>query len=74
MKFFSAIIVTALLSFLGAQVLPWWIIAMAGFLVAFVVDQHPFKAFLAGFLAGFLAWGIPAFIIDQGNDHVSTLR
>ncbi|MET0244503.1 MAG: hypothetical protein ABW174_13585 [Flavitalea sp.] len=74
MKFITAVLMTTLLSYVGALFLPWWIIAVAGFLVGFVVLQHPFKAFFSGFLAGFLVWGIHAFIIDQGNDHVLATR
>ncbi|RYG06166.1 MAG: hypothetical protein EOO02_01495 [Chitinophagaceae bacterium] len=74
MKFISALLITASISFLGALVLPWWVIAVSGFVVAFVIIQHPFKAFLAGFIAGFLAWGIHAFVIDQANQHVMATR
>lgn len=70
MKFFVALLLTALLSFAGALFFPWWIIALAAFVVAAFIPQTSLKAFIAGFLGLFLLWGIQATLIDANNHHV----
>ncbi|HEX8356389.1 MAG TPA: hypothetical protein VF610_03215 [Segetibacter sp.] len=70
MKFFVAIILTALLSFAGALFFPWWIIAVAAFIVAVAIPQRPVVSFFAGFLALFLLWSIHSGIIDAKNNHI----
>lgn len=70
MKFIVAFVLTILLSFAGALYFPWWIIAVAAFIVAVCIPQHPFKAFVAGFLALLILWGSQAFFIDSRNQHL----
>jgi hypothetical protein len=70
MKFIIALVLTALLSFALSLFFTWWIIAIAAFIVAFLIHQKGIKAFLSAFLALFLLWGIQAFILDQANDHI----
>lgn len=70
MKFLIALILTALLSFAGALFFPWWVIAVAAFVVAVSIPQKPLRAFLTGFLALFLLWGIQSYIIDAQNQHI----
>ena len=70
MKFFISLILTALLSFAASLFLPWWSIALAGFLVAALIPQKPGKAFLTGFIALFLLWGGLSFWISNNNDHI----
>jgi hypothetical protein len=70
MKFIAALIVTALLSFAGSLFFPWWIIAVAAFIVSVFIHQKPLLAFITGFLAMFLLWGIQSFYIDYTNDHL----
>ncbi|MFO0415598.1 MAG: hypothetical protein ACK50E_08080, partial [Bacteroidota bacterium] len=67
MKFFSVIIVTALLSFAAGFVFPWWSIAPVAFIVALVVPQKPGFAFLSAFLALVFLWGGLASYIDVKN-------
>lgn len=74
MKFFAALIVTALLAFIAGIYLPWWSIAVVAFVVAVLVHQKAGKAFLAGFLALFLLWGGLAWWIDQQNQHILSKR
>lgn len=69
MKLIVAIILTALLAFVGGLYMDWWSIAIAAFLVAIIVHQRAPKAFLSGFLGIFLVWGGLAFWIDAANDH-----
>lgn len=70
MKFFISFLLTILLSFAACLFLPWWSIAIAAFLVAALIPQKPFKAFLTGFIALFLLWGALSFWISNNNDHL----
>ena len=70
MKFFFAFILTILLSFAACLFLPWWSIAVAAFIVAALIPQKPFKAFLTGFIALFLLWGGLSFWMSNNNDHI----
>jgi FtsH-binding integral membrane protein len=71
-KFITAILLTALLSFaIGMfQFLPWFIFVFCAFIVAIAIPQKPGKAFLSGFIALFLLWAIMAFTIDKANEHI----
>lgn len=70
MKFFVSLVLTALLSFAGALFLPWWIIAVAAFIVAAFIPQKALMSFVTGFVALFILWGVQAFIIDTNNNHL----
>ena len=70
MKFFISLILTMLLSFAACLFLPWWSIAIAAFVVAALIPQKPFKAFLTGFISLFLLWGGVSFWISNNNDHI----
>jgi hypothetical protein len=74
MKFFAAVIITALLSFAGGLYFDWWIIAVAAFLVAAFIPQKPLYAFLAGFLALFFLWTLMASYIDIKNKHLLSTK
>ena len=70
MKFFISLILTILLSFAACLFLPWWSIAIAAFIVAALIPQKPFKAFITGFTALFLLWGGLSFWMSNNNEHV----
>ena len=70
MKLLVAIILTALLSFVGGLYLPWWSIAIAAFASVLVVPLSSRKAFIAGFAGVFLLWFLLAFWIDVKNQHI----
>jgi len=74
MKFVIAFILTALLSFAGSLFFPWWIIAVAAFIVALVVPQSPLMSFVTAFFALFILWGVHASIIDQQNEHLLSTK
>lgn len=74
MNFFSAIILTALLSYVSGLYFPWWSIAIAAFVVAVAIPQKPFHSFSAGFLALFLLWIGLALVIDSNNNHLLSLK
>ena len=70
MKLIVAIILTALLCFVGGLYFPWWSIAIAAFLTALLVPQFAGKAFLAGFLGVFILWAFLAWWIDMKNHGI----
>ncbi len=70
MKFIIALILTALLSFAACIYWPWWSIAIVSAIVALVVPQRAFKAFLAGFLGVFLLWAILSYLRSSANGHI----
>lgn len=74
MKFAIAILLTALLSFAFGLYLSWWSVAIAAFVVAVAIRQHPGKSWLSGFLGVFLLWGILAWWIDVKNEGVLSKR
>jgi len=67
MKFIVSIILTALLSFVACLYLPWWSIAVVSFLVAVVIIQKPYLAFISAFASLFLLWGGMAWGISAAN-------
>lgn len=75
MKFFVAIILTALLSFVaGIYIKWWWFFAVVAFFVALLVNQGAGKSFLSGFLGLFLLWAGLAWWIDGKNDSVLSVK
>lgn len=70
MKFSVALLLTALLAFVGGLWLPWWSIAIAAFIIAVLVHQKAGKAFLAGFTGVFLLWALLALMKDMPNESL----
>lgn len=70
MKFTTATLLTAIVSFVACLYLPWWTIAAAALIVALLVRQTPFKAWLSGFLGVGLLWVLIATIKNSGNDGI----
>lgn len=58
-----------ILSFAASLFMPWWIIAVAAFLIAFAIPQKPLLAFVCGFAALFILWvGVSFYISSANND------
>ncbi len=74
MKFFVALVLTALLGFAASLFFPWWIIAVAAFIVALAIHQNAFASFLAAFLGLFLLWAIQSAYIDAQNEHLLSAK
>lgn len=74
MKFLVAIILTALLAFISGLFLPWWGMAITSLLVAVLVHQKGWKAFLSGFLGVFILWAGLAWWIDMKNNGILSHR
>ena len=70
MKFFAAILLTALTAFACGLYLPWWSFAVAAFIVSLVVYQRPITAFVTGFLGVLLLWLILLLSINYSNDYI----
>jgi hypothetical protein len=70
MKFLVATLLTALLSFIASLWFDWWIIAIVSFLVAILIPQALWKAFLSGFIALFLLWAGLSLWIDIRNQGI----
>lgn len=70
MKFLTALILTALLSFITGLYSRWWVFTIAAFAVALLIHQKAGKAFLSAFLALFLLWAGLAWWIDSANDSL----
>ncbi len=69
MKFFISTILIAALSFAACLFLPWWVIAIAGFVVAFAIPQKAGLAFLSGFIALFILWvGMSAYMSSANGN------
>ena len=74
MKFLTALILTALLSFIAGLYLPWWGIAIAAFLVGLLVIQKAGLSFLSGFSGVLLLWSGLAFWINVKNESIMSAR
>lgn len=74
MKTIFGIISIAILSFALGIFLPWWSIAIASFVISFVLVQKPLIGFLSGFVAIFLLWGLDAYLISNHNGHILANR
>jgi len=70
MKFLVATLLTAVLGFISGLFLPWWCIAVTSLIVAILVHQKGWKAFLSGFLGLFILWAGLAWWIDMKNNGV----
>ena len=76
MKFVTAIILTALLTYAVGlfTMIPWWSFAITTCIAATAIHQKPWKAFLAAFIAVFMLWGVMAFMLDSANQHLLSTK
>ena len=72
MNHFVKLIVIALVSFGLMQILPFWSVAVAGFLASLFIKSGNLGSFLTGFLAVFLLWGGMAYLINMETAGVMT--
>jgi hypothetical protein len=70
MKFIISLLLIALLSFAACLYLPWWSVAIVGFLVVALIPQRPGMALLCGFLAVFILWFALSFWLSSNNNHI----
>jgi hypothetical protein len=72
-KFFSALILSALVAYaayLYADVVPWWGIAPACFLVAAAVPQKPWRSWLSAFVGVLACWWWLTSQMDAANGQL----
>ncbi len=74
MRFFIALLLTAVFSFAACLYLPWYSIAIAAFIVALVVPQSAGRAYLSGFFALFILWAGLSFWINNANQGILAHR
>ncbi len=76
MKFFTALLLTILLSYaIGLfTILPWYSFAICTLLVSVGIHQKPFKSFGAGFVGVFFVWVVLAFLQDNANEHLLSTK
>lgn len=63
-----------ILSVVLGYMLPWWIIGLVAFVVAYAFEEKPGKSFLVSFLTIFIYWGAIAFYINIQNDGILSNR
>lgn len=68
------LILLIITAYLVNLVLPWWGMAITGFILGFQMKPKSGKAFGVGFLALFLLWGGQAFYIHFANDGILSTR
>ena len=69
-NFLIAVVFIAVVSAILQQFLPWWIIALVGFVGGYTIKQGYLKAFAAGFISIFLLWIVYAFMLSHGNNDI----
>ena len=70
MKFIVVVLLTALLGYAAPLYFTWWSFAITSFIIALLIHQKSWVAFLATFLGLFLLWAVMALIIDGANDYL----
>ena len=76
MKIIISILLTALLAYAVGIYgnLPWWSFVLTNLLVAMVIPQKSIHSFLIGFVSIGLLWTLLAIGIDQGNNHLLSVK
>jgi hypothetical protein len=63
-------LVILILSFASGYFLPWWVVAIAAFVGAFLIGKTPGLSFLSGFAAVVIDWTVLALFKSIPNDHI----
>jgi hypothetical protein len=76
MKIIISILLTALLAYAVGIYgnLPWWCFVLTNLLVAIAIPQKSIHSFLVGFISIGLLWTLLAIGIDQGNNHLLSIK
>jgi hypothetical protein len=67
-------LVILILSFASGYFLPWWVVAIAAFLAAFIMGKTPAQSFWSGFGAIFIGWTVLALFKSIPNNHILASR
>lgn len=74
MRYWITLVAIALLSFLFTLMLPWWLMPVTAYCLAFCMGLRPGRAFSAGFLAIFFLWLFVLLWADIGNQGLLSKR
>lgn len=74
MRFTLATLLTITLSFIAGFYMPWWSIVLVAFLVALLIKQKIWLAYLSGFIGVFLLWGALASFVHIRNGGLLTQK
>jgi membrane protein implicated in regulation of membrane protease activity len=69
-NFILSVILTIILAFALQHLLPWWIVAIITFAVAYLIDQNSLVSFLSGFVSIFLLWVGYAWFLSSANNDI----
>lgn len=67
MKFVIQIIIIAALGWIAGQFLPWWSIAIAGFVGGFMLGGRNFRDFMAGLISAGGLWAVSCLLAATGT-------
>lgn len=74
MKFIVALLLTALLAFLGGLFLPFWSVVIAAFITGLLVYQSAIRSYFASFIGLFSLWAGLAWWMDNANESILSVR
>lgn len=74
MRFVLSVFLIAVFSLLLELILPWYFLALAGFLTGFGFGFSSLKSFLSGFSGIMLLWLVAGLIMDYRNGHLLSAR
>jgi hypothetical protein len=69
-NFLISLFCVAFLTYSLGLFLPWWSVALAGFLTGVLIDQKRVVAFFSAFLGSFMVWSLLSLIISINNNHI----
>lgn len=68
MKIVYLMVIVIVLTFISQLFLPWWVIGIVSFAVAYVFHLSKFNTFVACLLAIFVLWSVKAWMADGNFD------
>jgi hypothetical protein len=68
--FFISLFCVSLLTYTSGLFLPWWSVALSGFIPGLILNQKRISSFLSAFLGSFIVWATMSYIISFYNDHL----
>ena len=72
MKLISRLLIIGVLSYFLPFYLPWWSVALVGFLAGFTLHGPVFNSFVSGFLGTGIVWVAMAWQIDRATSSFLT--
>jgi len=69
-NFIISIVLIAIIAGILQSFFPWWVVAIAAFIIGYFVKQNAFAAFAAGFISVFIVWVVYAYMLSSANEHL----